>query len=31
MRPAVPARPEEKAKTTPTRLWPAFVLSGVGK
>jgi CHAT domain-containing protein/Tfp pilus assembly protein PilF len=27
---APPTKPEEKPKTTPTKLWAAFVLSGVG-
>jgi CHAT domain-containing protein/tetratricopeptide (TPR) repeat protein len=27
----VTAKPEEKPKTTPTKLWAAFVLSGVGR
>jgi CHAT domain-containing protein/Tfp pilus assembly protein PilF len=28
---ATTAKPDEKAKTTPTKLWAAFVLSGLGK
>jgi CHAT domain-containing protein len=28
---AATTRPDEKAQTTPTKLWAAFVLSGVGK
>jgi CHAT domain-containing protein len=27
---AAPLKPDEKAKTAPTKLWAAFVLSGVG-
>jgi hypothetical protein len=27
---ATPAKPDEKAKTAPAKLWAAFVLSGVG-
>jgi CHAT domain-containing protein len=29
--PAVPAKPEEKAKTAPAKLWAGFGLSGLGK
>jgi CHAT domain-containing protein len=28
---AATAKPDEKPKTTPTKLWAAFVLSGTGK
>jgi hypothetical protein len=28
---AATTKPDEKPKTTPTKLWAAFVLSGAGK
>jgi CHAT domain-containing protein len=28
---ATPGKPDEKAKTSPTKLWAAFVLSGMGR